>query len=74
MFKRITSRMAYSMPTIQLDRVVDLCLGEDGNPVVIGVRLTGYSDYRSPHIEVALIGVLEYGDESRRTMPDAIMQ
>jgi len=74
MLKRIASRMVYCMPTIHLDRVVDLCLGEDGSPVVIGIRLTGYTDYRSPHIEVALIGVLEYGDESKRTMPDIILQ
>lgn len=51
---------------------IDLAFAEKSNPVVIGVRLVGHVDYRSPYIQAALIGVLSYDDETHRTVADVV--
>lgn len=49
---------------------VDMCFVEQGNPIVLGIRIVGNdTDNR---IEAACIGVLSYDDESRRTVADVI--
>jgi hypothetical protein len=52
------------------NHAVDLCFAEKGKPIVIGIRLVERIDMR--HIQCALIGVLSYADESRRTVADVI--
>jgi len=69
---RSRSRMRYRCPSPVADKVVDLCFAEKSNPVVIGIRLVGFDDYRQPNIECALIGVLNYADEDKRTVADVI--
>lgn len=49
---------------------VDLSFADDTSPVIIGIRLVG-SDIHN-RIEAALIGVLNYADESRRTVADVV--
>ena len=49
---------------------IDMCFAEKGNPIVLGVRLVGNdTDNR---IEAACIGVLNYADESKRTVADVV--
>lgn len=49
---------------------IDMCFSEQGNPIVLGVRIVGNdTDNR---IEVACVGVLSYADESKRTVADVV--
>jgi len=50
---------------------VDLSFAESTSPVIIGIRLVGSNN--TGHIQAALVGVLSYADESRRTVADGIM-
>ena len=52
------------------NNVVDLCFAEKGKPIVLGVRLVERVDMQ--HIQAACVGVLNYADESRRTVADVI--
>lgn len=52
------------------NNAVDLCFTEQGKPIIIGIRLVERVDMR--HIQCALIGVLSYADESKRTVADVI--
>lgn len=55
---------------LNVNPVVDLSFTEKDSPIVLGVRLVGNDvDNR---IEAALIGVLDYGNESQRTVADVV--
>jgi len=50
---------------------IDMCFAEKGNPIVLGVRIVGNDiDNR---IEAACVGVLNYADESKRTVADVVL-
>lgn len=52
------------------NHAVDLCFAEKGSPIVLGIRLVERVDLQ--HIQAACIGVLNYADESKRTVADVL--
>jgi hypothetical protein len=57
-------------PAINLNQSADMVFAEESSPVIIGIRLVGNDVFN--RIEAALIGVLRYDDESKRTVADVI--
>jgi len=70
MVNRIRQKMVTNSDGPSRTDRVDMSFAEQGNPVIIGIRLVG-NDVEN-RIEAALIGVLSYADESKRTVADVI--
>jgi hypothetical protein len=66
----IRSRMIAAGCSAIRTEFVDLSFAENDSPIILGIRLIG-NDTEN-RIEAALIGVLDYADEERRTVADVL--